>query len=60
MVDNLCTLLEVALFLVIQSSLPRRDLCGMGAGIKILLSHEELQELCLMMDYDLYYHMQLL
>ena len=36
-------------------------LCGMDAGIKILLFHEELQlGLCLMMDYDLYYDMQLL
>ena len=45
---------------VIQLSLPRPDLCGMDAGIKILLFHEELQGLCLMMGCDLYYHMQLL
>ena len=45
---------------VIPLSLPRRDLCGMDAGITILLFHEELQGLCLMMGYDLYYHMQLL
>ena len=43
-----------------QLSLPRRDLCGMDSGKKILLFHEELQGLCLMMGYDLYYHMQLL
>ena len=36
------------------------DLCGMDAGIQILLFDEELQGLCLMMGYDLYYHMQLL
>ena len=45
---------------VFQLSLPRRDLFSMDAGIKILLFHEELQGLCLMMGYDLYYHMQLL
>ena len=37
---------------VIQLSLPQRNLCGMDAGIKILLFHEELQGLCLMMGYD--------
>ena len=46
---------------MIQLSLPRRDLCGMDhAGIKILLFHEELQGLCLVMDYDLYCHKKLL
>ena len=41
-------------------SLPRRDLCGVDARIKILLFHEELQGLCLMMGYDVYYHILLL
>ena len=45
---------------MIQLFLTRRDLCGMDAGIKILLFHEELQGLCLMMGHHLYYYMQLL